>query len=70
MVEEDGEDCKPEKNTQTVLCMEEKNASKRAKSRQIEPLWVHSGPMPLGPMHAHLVFIEVWLIVPGRATCV
>lgn len=67
LVEEDEEGCKPEKDTQIVLCMEEKNASKGAESRQVELLQVHPGPMA---MPAHLVFIEVWLAVSGKAICV
>ena len=47
--------------------MEEKNASKGAESRQVELLQVHPGPMT---MPAHLIFIEVWLTVFGKAICV
>lgn len=61
------EGCKLEKDTRTVLCMEEKNANKGTKSRQVEPLQVHPGSMA---MPVYLVFIEVWPVVSGRATCV
>ena len=45
--------------------IEEKNACKGAKTRQVQSLQVHLGPMVMPAYH---IFIEVGLIVSGRSS--